>query len=136
MTDIRSTARTDHQRRRNLCPVGQLRRRLRHREEGHHRRGAGAGRPDVDLLGDSTAIACNKSTEVTIVAADGTVNTLADTEQNNDETYPDNDSAETPSSNVRTLPGHPVRLRHPEREGQRQKRRQVRGHHRRGGRPA
>ena len=44
--------------------------------------------------GDSAAIACNKSTEVTIVAADGTVNTLADTEQNNDETYPDNDSAE------------------------------------------
>ena len=28
------------------------------------------------------------------MAADGTVNTLADTEQNNDETYPDNDSAE------------------------------------------
>ena len=44
--------------------------------------------------GDSAAIACNKSTEVTIVAADGTVNTLSDTEQNNDETYPDNDSAE------------------------------------------
>lgn len=44
--------------------------------------------------GDSAAIACNKSTEVTIVAADGTVNALADTEQNNDETYPDNDSAE------------------------------------------
>lgn len=78
----------DHQRRRDLCPVGQLRRRLRHREEGHHRRGAGAGRPDVDLWRQRRPLPATNSTEVTIVAADGTVNTLADTEQNNDETYP------------------------------------------------
>lgn len=49
----------------------------------------------LTLTGKTTApIACNKSTAVTIVAADGTVNTLADTEQNNDETHPENETAE------------------------------------------
>lgn len=84
--------------------------------------------------GDSAAIACNKSTEVTIVAADGTVNTLADTEQNNDETYPDNDSAE--NAVIKCKDGSQVTLcgsgtLNVTANGQ--KRRQVRGHHRRGG---
>lgn len=49
----------------------------------------------LTLTGKTTApIACNKSTAVTIMAADGTVNTLADTEQNNDETHPENEAAE------------------------------------------
>ena len=39
-------------------------------------------------------IVCAKSTEVTIIAAAGTVNTLADTELNNDETHADNLDAE------------------------------------------
>ncbi len=49
----------------------------------------------LTLTGKTTApIVCNKSTAVTIMAADGTVNTLADTEQNNDETHPENAAAE------------------------------------------
>lgn len=49
----------------------------------------------LTLTGKTTApITCNKSTAVTIMAADGTVNTLADTEQNNDETHPENEAAE------------------------------------------
>lgn len=49
----------------------------------------------LDLTSQTTApIACNKSTEVTLVAAAGTVNTLADTSANNDETCPDNADAE------------------------------------------
>ncbi len=43
---------------------------------------------------DSAPITCNKSSEVTIYAAEGSVNYLADTEQNNDETYTDNENAE------------------------------------------
>ncbi len=43
---------------------------------------------------DTAPIACNKSTEVTIVAADGTVNTLTDAAENNDDRYPDNENAE------------------------------------------
>ena len=43
---------------------------------------------------DTAPITCNKSTEVTLLAAQGTENTLADSEQNNDETYPDNTGAE------------------------------------------
>lgn len=43
---------------------------------------------------DTAPIACNKSTEVTIVAADGTVNTLTDAAENNDDSYPDNENAE------------------------------------------
>ncbi len=49
----------------------------------------------LDLTSSDTApIACNKSTEVTIIAADGTENTLTDSEMNNDETYTDNANAE------------------------------------------
>lgn len=44
--------------------------------------------------GDTAPIACNKSTEVTIVAASGTTNTLTDSAKNNDESYPDNENAE------------------------------------------
>lgn len=43
---------------------------------------------------DTAPIACNKSTDVTIVAAEGTTNTLADSEQNNDEAHADNENAE------------------------------------------
>ena len=39
-------------------------------------------------------IACNKSTEVNIVAASGTTNTLTDSAKNNDDNYPDNADAE------------------------------------------
>ena len=49
----------------------------------------------LDLTSQTTApIACNKSTGVTLVAAAGTVNTLADTSANNDETNPENENAE------------------------------------------
>lgn len=49
----------------------------------------------LDLTsGDSAAITCGKSGEVTILAADGTQNALSDTEQNNDDNYPDNSDAE------------------------------------------
>ena len=49
----------------------------------------------LDLTsGDSAAITCGKSGEVTILAADGTQNALSDTEQNNDDNYPDNEGAE------------------------------------------
>ena len=39
-------------------------------------------------------IACNKSTEVNIVAASGTTNALSDSAKNNDDNYPDNEDAE------------------------------------------
>ena len=49
----------------------------------------------LNLTADGTAaITCNKGTEVTILAAEGAVNTLADTETNNDETAPSNENAE------------------------------------------
>lgn len=49
----------------------------------------------LDLTSQTTApIACNKSTGVTLVAAAGTVNTLADTSANNDETNSQNADAE------------------------------------------
>ena len=43
---------------------------------------------------DSAPISCNKSSEVTVVAAAGSKNTLTDTEKNNDDNYPDNENAE------------------------------------------
>ena len=43
---------------------------------------------------DTAAITCGKSSEVTILVSNGTENSLSDTEQNNDETYPDNTDAE------------------------------------------
>ena len=49
----------------------------------------------LDLTSADTApITCNKSTEVTICAADGSVNVLTDSVENNDESYPDNTEAE------------------------------------------
>lgn len=49
----------------------------------------------LDLTSASTApLACNKSSAVTIVVSDGTVNTLTDSAQNNDDNYPDNTDAE------------------------------------------
>ena len=49
----------------------------------------------LDLNSSDTApIACNKSSEVTIVAAAGTENTLTDAAENNDDNYPDNENAE------------------------------------------
>ena len=43
---------------------------------------------------DTAVLSCNKSTQVTIIAASGTVNTLTDSELNNDETHPENENAE------------------------------------------
>ena len=43
---------------------------------------------------DTAPISCNKSTEVTILATDGTTNTLTDAAENNDDAYPDNENAE------------------------------------------
>ena len=49
----------------------------------------------LDLTSADTApITCNKSTEVTICAANGSVNVLTDSAENNDESYPDNADAE------------------------------------------
>lgn len=49
----------------------------------------------LTLTADGTAaIACNKSSGVTIVAQDGTTNILSDTETNNNDSYPDNTNAE------------------------------------------
>ena len=49
----------------------------------------------LTLTSDDTApLACNKSTEVTIVAADDSTNTLTDSANNNDDNYPDNENAE------------------------------------------
>ncbi len=49
----------------------------------------------LTLTSTATApIACNKSTEVNIVVASGTTNTLTDSAQNNDDDYPDNGDAE------------------------------------------
>ena len=49
----------------------------------------------LTLTSAATApIACNKSTEVNIVAASGTTNTLTDSAKNNDDNYPDNEDAE------------------------------------------
>lgn len=43
---------------------------------------------------DTAPIACNKSTEVSILVAEGSVNSLSDSEKNNDDEYPDNENAE------------------------------------------
>ena len=43
---------------------------------------------------DTAAITCGKSSEVTILASAGTTNSLSDTEQNNDDNYPENENAE------------------------------------------
>lgn len=50
---------------------------------------------DLSLTSSTTApITCGKSSVVTIVAADGTTNTLTDAAQNNDTDYPNNTDAE------------------------------------------
>lgn len=50
---------------------------------------------DLSLTSSTTApITCGKSSVVTMVAADGTTNTLTDAAQNNDTEYPDNTDAE------------------------------------------
>lgn len=50
---------------------------------------------DLSLTSSTTApITCGKSSVVTIVAADGTTNTLTDAAQNSDTDYPDNTDAE------------------------------------------
>ena len=43
---------------------------------------------------DTAPVACNKSTEVKIIAAAGTTNSLTDSAKNNDEKYTDNENAE------------------------------------------
>ena len=49
----------------------------------------------LNLTSSTTApIACNKSTEVRIIVASGSVNTLTDSAKNNDDNYPDNTDAE------------------------------------------
>ena len=49
----------------------------------------------LSLTSTGTApITCNKSTEVTIIAAEGSVNSLTDSAGNNDDEYPDNEAAE------------------------------------------
>ncbi|MBR5428941.1 MAG: carbohydrate-binding domain-containing protein [Firmicutes bacterium] len=57
---------------------------------------------------DSAPICCNKSSEVNIVAAAGSVNDLTDTEKNNDENYPDNENAE--NAVIKTKDGSQVTL--------------------------
>lgn len=49
----------------------------------------------LTLTSSTTApIACNKSTEVRIIVASGSVNALTDSAKNNDDNYPDNTNAE------------------------------------------
>lgn len=43
---------------------------------------------------NTAAITCGKSNEVTILVSNGTENSLSDTEQNNDDNYPENENAE------------------------------------------
>ena len=63
----------------------------------------------LTLTADGTAaIACNKSSGVTIVAQDGTANILSDTETNNDDSYPDNTDAE--NAVIKCKDGSPVTL--------------------------
>ena len=49
----------------------------------------------LTLMSENTAaITCGKSSEVTILVSNGTENSLSDTEQNNDDNYPENENAE------------------------------------------
>lgn len=49
----------------------------------------------LELTSEDTApLVCGKSSEVTVTAAEGTENTLADTEYNNDDEHPENENAE------------------------------------------
>ena len=58
---------------------------------------------------DTAPITCAKSSGVTIVAAAGTVNTLTDSAQNNDDSYPDNGNAE--NAVIKCKDGSQVTLR-------------------------
>ena len=58
---------------------------------------------------DTAPITCAKSSGITIVAAAGTVNTLTDSEQNNDDSYPDNENAE--NAVIKCKDGSQVTLR-------------------------
>ena len=58
---------------------------------------------------DTAPITCAKSSGVTIVAAAGTVNTLTDAAQNNDDNYPDNENAE--NAVIKCKDGSQVTLR-------------------------
>lgn len=63
----------------------------------------------LTLTSENTApITCNKSTSVSIVAAAGTINTLTDSEKNNDETYTDNTEAE--NAVIKTKDGSDVTI--------------------------
>ncbi|MBR1530996.1 MAG: carbohydrate-binding domain-containing protein, partial [Eubacterium sp.] len=63
----------------------------------------------LTLTSENTApITCNKSTSVSIVAASGTINTLTDSEKNNDETYTDNTEAE--NAVIKTKDGSDVTI--------------------------
>lgn len=48
----------------------------------------------LTLTSENTAVTCGKSSEVTILVSNGTENSLSDTEQNNDDNYPENENAE------------------------------------------
>ena len=57
---------------------------------------------------DTAPIVCGKSTEVVIVAADGSTNSLTDAAENNDDSYPDNTEAE--NAVIKCKDGAPVTL--------------------------
>ncbi len=76
---------------------------------------------------NTAAITCGKSSEVTILVSNGTENSLSDTEQNNDDNYPENENAKNAvikckDGSLVTLCGDGELDRH----GQRQKRHQIR----------
>lgn len=76
---------------------------------------------------NTAAITCGKSSEVTILVSNGTENSLSDTEQNNDDNYPENENAE--NAVIKCKDGsdrHPLRRRRTHHHGQRQKRYQIR----------
>lgn len=55
----------------------------------------------LTLTSSTTApIACNKSTEVRIIVASGSVNALTDSAKNNDDNYPDNTYAENATASA------------------------------------
>ncbi|MBQ7241883.1 MAG: carbohydrate-binding domain-containing protein, partial [Firmicutes bacterium] len=57
---------------------------------------------------DTAPVTCNKSTEVKIVAASGSVNNLADSEYNNEDNYPENENAE--NAVIKTKDGSDVTI--------------------------
>ena len=60
----------------------------------------------LTLMSENTAaITCGKSSEVTILVSNGTENSLSDTEQNNDDNYPENENAENDGKKTITANG-------------------------------